>query len=260
VRWLTIGVGLAAVSVVVSGQDALPDWVMRLSRVKHHLRDNFVRIPNYVCKETVARFQETRGRVEKVDSLEFEVAQVEHKELLARPGGGFEDKALSSLVSTGILGTGAFATQPMNLFVVDRARVTPHREPGASSEEGWDYDIPAFLGAYLIERDGVQMSVGVRGTFWVNPESMELIRIEERIVDAPPQSGLSASNTTVGYARMQIGSSNVLLPQSAELTAVHLDGSKMRNEIKFSGCREYVAESTVHFGDTVETPPVVKKK
>ena len=61
-RWLTIGVGLAAVSAVVSGQDALPDWVMRLSRVKHHLRDNFVRIPNYVCKESVDRYQETRGR------------------------------------------------------------------------------------------------------------------------------------------------------------------------------------------------------
>ena len=235
-------------------------WVMRLSRVKHHLRDNFERIPNYVCKESVDRDQETRGRDVKVDSLEFEVAQVEHKELLARPGGGFEDKRLSSLVSTGILGTGSFASQPMNLFVTDRARLIARQESGAASEEGWDYDIPAFLRGYVVERDGVTVSVGVRGTFWVDRESMDLIRIEEEMVDPPPQTGLRASSSNVAYARMQIGSSSVLLPQSAELTVANLDGSKMRNEIKFSGCREYVAESTVHFGDTVETPPVVKKK
>jgi hypothetical protein len=59
---------------------------------------------------------------------------------------------------------------------------------------------------------------------------------------------------------MQIGSSSVLLPQSAELVVVNLDGTEMRNEIKFSGCREYGSESTVRFGDPVDAPPVTKKK
>jgi hypothetical protein len=65
---------------------------------------------------------------------------------------------------------------------------------------------------------------------------------------------MSASTSGVLYARMQIGSSNVLLPQSAQLAVVNLDGTELRNEIKFSGCREYVAESTVHFGDPVAPP------
>ncbi len=265
-KWLAFGVGLAAASFVVCGQEALPDWVMRLSRVKHHLRDNFERIPNYVCRESVDRYQKARGEFlpVKVDSLQFDVAVVNRKELLGRPGaGGFEERGLSSLVSTGILGTGSFGSLAMNLFVADRARFTPRAEPAPyqpPSAEGWDYDLPAFLDAYEIESHGVRVSVGVRGTFWVDTESMDLVRIDEQVVDPPSQTGMRASSSTVGYARMQIGSSNVLLPQSAELTVANLDGAEMRNEIKFSGYREYVAESTVHFGDTVDTPPVVKKK
>jgi hypothetical protein len=251
VKWLAIAAGLAAASWIASGQDALPDWVLRLSRVKHHLKDNFERIPNYVCRESVERYQIAPHQVRtvKVDSLEFDVAEVDQKELLARPGaGGFEDRELSSYVSTGILGTGSFASLPLLLFVADRARVTPHPR-SARNREGWDYDIPAFLHGYEIASEGGRATVGVRGTFWVNGQNMDLIRIDEGIVDPPLQMGLSASSTSVEYARMRIGISNVLLPQSARLTVVTLDGTELRNEIRFSDCREYRAESTVTFGN-----------
>jgi hypothetical protein len=249
-KWLAIA-ALAAVSFPVSGQEALPDWVLRLSRVKHHLRDNFDRIPNYVCRENVDRYQKapSQAGTVKIDSLEFDVAEVDRKELLAHPGAGaFEDRELSSYVSTGVLGTGSFASLPMNLFVADRARVAPH-QPSARNREGWDFDIPAFLHAYEITHNKVRMSVGVRGTFWVDGESMDLIRIDEQIVEPPHEVGMSASSTSVEYARMTIGSSTVLLPQSAELTVLQLDGTEMRNRIKFSDCREYRAESTVSFGN-----------
>jgi hypothetical protein len=265
VKWLAIGAGVAAFSLAVSGQDALPDWVLRLSRVKHHLRDNFERMPNYVCRENVERFQKSPGRARgvRIDGLQFEVAQVDHKELLALPGaGGFEDKDLSAYISTGILGTGNFSSQPMNLFVADRARFTPHAESADQTVAGpaWDYDIPAFMRGYEIATPGGKFPVGVRGTFWVDADSLDLIRIEEQVVDPPPQTGMSATSSTVRYARAQIGNSSVLLPQSAELTVVRMDGAEMRNEIRFSGCRAYVTESTVHFGDTVEPLPAVKKK
>lgn len=266
-KWLAIGVGLAAVSLAASGQDALSDWewVLHLSRVKHHLRDNFERIPNYVCQEVVERFQNSqgRGRTVKLDTLQFDVAQVEHRELLAFPGAhGFEDKELASYVSSGILGSGSFASLPRNLFVADRARIVAHKdaEHQPFAGIGYDYEMPAFLHGYEISYLGIRAWVGARGTFWVNADTMDLIRIDEHVVDVPPQVGMSASSSTVGYARMQIGSSSVLLPQSAELVVVNLDGTEMRNEIKFSGCREYGSESTVRFGDPVDAPPVTKKK
>ena len=264
VKWLAIGVGLAAATFVVSGQDALPDWVLRLSRMKHHLRDNFQRIPDYVCREDIVRYRKSPGaaRTVKLDSLQFDVAYVDHKELWAQPGtGAFEDREISSYVSSGMLGTGAFASLPIALFVYDNARVTPHRDAAdqPASVSGWDYEIPAFLSGYRIVRQGTSATVGVRGAFWVDPESMDLIRIVEQAVDPPPQTGMISLSSAVEYARTGIGRSRVLLPQSAEATVVDLDGAEMRNDIQFSGCREYTAESTVHFGDTVEPPPVKKK-
>jgi len=52
----------------------------------------------------------------------------------------------------------------------------------------------------------------------------------------------------------------MLLPQSAELVVMKLDGREMRNRIEFSRCREYGSESTVRFGDLAEPPPAGKKQ
>lgn len=269
-KWLTIGASLAAVAISsVCGQnplDPLPDWVLQLSRAKNHLKENFERIPNYVCRETVERYRygRTPGRIAvTLDSLQFEVAQVEHKEMLAKPGAkGFEDKDLSAYMSAGLLGTGQFSATTLNLFVTGGARITPHREGAARPPAGpsYDFEIPAFLSGYTIVTPGARAVVGQRGTFWIDAESLDLIRIEDHAVDIPRAVGMSEIGSTVEYARMRIGNSNVLLPQSAELVVTNLDGTEMRNKIKFSGCRVYGSESTVSFGDPMEPPPAAKKK
>jgi hypothetical protein len=86
------------------------------------------------------------------------------------------------------------------------------------------------------------------------------LSIDEQITDLPPSTGITAGSARVQYARMQIASSSVLLPQTAVLTLVHEDGTESQNEIRFSGCREYTSESTVHFGNSVEPPPSPTKK
>src|ERR1017187_8266900 len=128
-------------------QDTLPDWVLQLSRVKNHLKENFERIPKYVCQESVERFEREPGQSQarKVDSLHFEVAHVQNKELLALPGAaGFEDRSLSAYVSSGLLGTGMFSTLPVSLFVAGVARITLNQEgAGLHAGLGYDYEIPA---------------------------------------------------------------------------------------------------------------------
>jgi hypothetical protein len=270
VKWAAMIAGLTAVAMSAayaqSPLDPLPDWVKQLSRVRFHLRQNFERIPSYVCHETVERFQKTGARAVavKLDSMEFDVAQVEHKELLARPGatGQFEDKDLSAYMRVGLLGTGEFSSLATNLFLSNSARITPHPQgaaPVPNSELGYDFEIPAFLSAFTITARGSRALVGKEGTFWVDAESLDLIRVESHAVDIPLAVGLTEAGSTVDYARMQVGDSNVLLPQSAEQVVTNLDGTQMRNKIQFSGCREYGSESTVHFGDPMEPPPGTKK-
>jgi hypothetical protein len=134
----------------------------------------------------------------------------------------------------------------MHLFVGDTARIAPH--PARGRRKAWDYEIPAFLRGLQIEWQGFVANVGVRGTFWVDRETMDLVRTEERVVDPPPLTGMKAGDSVVEYARMRIGTSSVLLPRSAVLTVVNLDGMEKRNELTFSACREYTAESKVTFG------------
>jgi hypothetical protein len=243
-------------------QDTLPDWVVQLSRVKSHLKENFERIPNYVCQESVERFERRPGQAQakRVDSLHFEVARVQDKELLAMPGAaGFEDRSLSAYMSSGVLGTGMFSTLPLSLFVANVARITLHQAgSGRHTRAGYDYEIPGFLGGLEIAAGQAKATVGVAGTFWVDAESMDLIRVEEHAVEVPPKVGMKKIDWTVDYARMRIGDSSVLLPQSADLVVTQLDGWERRNKIGFSGCREYTSESTVRFGDATELPPVEK--
>jgi len=263
-KWL-LGACLAAALSANHGQgplDPLPDWVKQFARVKLHLRQNFERMPNYMCRENVERFERAsaHARLVESDSLQFEVAQVDHKELLARPGiGGFEDRELSAYMSSGLLGNGQFSTLPMNLFVNGSPRITPHQERADQPAAGiaYDFEIPAFLNGLTISARGAKASVGVRGTFWVDAESLDLIRIEEHAVDIPATVGMSAVTTTVQYGRMQIGVSSVVLPQSAEQMVTDLDGTERINKVQFSTCREYGSESTVTFGERTE--PVKKK-
>jgi hypothetical protein len=218
------------------------------------LKVNFESLPNYVCQETVERSQVPpgRGRPQKLDSLHFEVAHVQNKELLALPGAsGFEDLDVSYFNPAGLLGSGTFSSLPRNLFIADHARITRHFEdvlPPAIGV-GFDYVIPDFLSGFELSTVGASATVGQRGTFWLDPDSLDLMRIEDHAVDVPLRIGMSAADTTVSYARMRIGSSEVLLPQSAVVVVTELSGKQMRNDITYSGCREYVSESKIRFGD-----------
>lgn len=265
VKWFAIGVCLAGAAFSnASEQSTVPEWVLQLSRVKHHLKENFERIPNHVCSQTVERFEKRPGHAQfaQLDTLRFDVAYVQNKELLARPSdSGFEDRDISAYMSRGMLGTGAFSTVTTALFVADNGRIVSHRQAGSlpHSQTSYDYEIPQFLSGFEIATNRAKAVVGVRGTFWVDAESLDLTRIEEHAVDLPMTLEMSEVVTTVSYDRVRIGSSSVLLPQFAELAVSNRNGSERLNKTTYSECRQYGSESTVRFEDSVPPPPVVKK-
>ena len=58
----------------------------------------------------------------------------------------------------------------------------------------------------------------MRGAFWVDPQSLDLLRIEQHDVDLPPELNVRDIVTTIAYERTRIGSSDPLLPHSSEVT------------------------------------------
>ena len=262
---LSIGVALAVLlTAALPGQD-LPPWVLLLARVKEHGRASFEHIPDYACLETVHRFRKPLNSASftPIDTLELEVALVGGKELFARKGAArFQDADLRDLAREGLIGSGDFSATPFNLFVNDRGRFTVSPEAGLSDGAAlrFDFELSALTGAYHVEFGGIREVVGVRGTLWVDSQSLDLLRIEEHDVDLPPDFNIRDIVTTIAYGRTRIGSSEPLLPLSSELIVTDPLGGQHRNLIEFSGCREYVSESVVHFKDVVPEPPPTPKK
>jgi hypothetical protein len=263
VKPLSVSVALAfLLTAVLPGQDLAPGARL-LARVKEHGHATFAHIPDYACLETVDRYRLSRS-INPTDTLHLEVAVVGGKELFARKGATqFQDDDPAVFVTAGMIGSGDFSATPLNLFVSDAAWITAPSEAGLSDRKPlrFEFEVSALAAAYRVQNRGVKAPVGVRGSFWVDPQSLDLLRIEQHDVDLPADLNIRDIATTIAYARTRIGSSNPLLPHSSEVIVVDSSGGRHRNVIKFSGCREYHSDSVVHFEGVVpEAPPAGKKK
>jgi hypothetical protein len=262
-KLLPTGFALAVLlTAPLPGQDLAPGARL-LARVKEHGRATFAHIPDYACQETVDRYRLSRS-INPTDTLRLEVAVVGGKELFARKGATrFEIDDPAAFVTAGLIGSGDFSATPLNLFVHDAGWITAPSEAGLSDRKPlrFEFEVPAQSEAYYVQVRGVKTTVGVRGAFWVDPQSLDLLRIEQHDVDLPPDLNVRDIATKIAYARTRIGSSNPLLPHSSEVVVIDSSGRWQRNAIEFSGCREYHSESVVHFEGVVpEPPPAAKKK
>ncbi len=231
----------------------LPRWVLDLSRIKRHLKANFARLPNYVCAQTIHRYASTRKSPETrpLDVLRLEVALVGGRELFAKEGAGqFSEDDPSVFISQGSIGTGAFSQTASNLFVHDAGRTTGFQEErdGGKPVFRYDYDIPQMLNPMKMSWGSVSAWVGERGSYWVDPETLDLLEIENNATDIAPELGIMDAYTIIKYAKVRIGESDVLLPASAEMVMTRFDGTRTRNVTEFSSCREYSTESRISFG------------
>jgi hypothetical protein len=263
VKPLPIGFALAVLlAAPLPGQDPTPGARL-LARVKEHGRATFEHIPDYACQEAVYRYRQARS-IAPTDTLHLEVAVVGGKELFAPRGATqFQADDPAAFVTAGLIGSGDFSATPLNLFVHDAGWITAPPEAGLSGRKPlrFEFEVPAQSGAYYVRVRGVKATVGVRGAFWVDPRSLDLLRIEQHDVDLPPELNLRDIATTIAYARTRIGSSNPLLPHSSEVILMDSSFGWQRNLIEFSGCREYHSESVVHFEDVVpKRPPAPRKK
>jgi len=267
VKLVSIGMAFAMLGAPdLHGQDDLPPWVLSLSKIKRQAKAELERIPNYACLETVNRFQSRNGQAFKpLDTLRIEVAFIGGKELFAAEGGAqFQDVELSAFVSSGSLGTGAFTALARNLFVNNAGLTTGWGEEklGDKATLWYGYKISEISGAYKLQGSGGESYVGQEGKFWVDANSLELLRIEDRAVAIPEYVKIRDILMTIVYNKVPIGPSMALLPKTAETVVTASDGVQDRNVTEFANCREYSSESLIHFGpaDGDARPPVLPKK
>jgi len=237
----------------------LPRETTLLAQFKPKIRLVLSQVPNYTCLETIQRSLEKRRAKAFIplDSMHLEVSMLADKELLAWPGAHrFEELDLSSFAAGGLLGSGVFASLATGVFLHDTATITGHggEELAGRPVTRFDYRVPAESSGYRIQTKDSSAKVAIAGSFWIDPVSLELVRLEVRADDLPAALGILRTVTTIDYAPMRVADSNILLPQAAQMILTQLNGDVNRNDIQFSHCHEYLAESSIRF-DTSNTAP-----
>lgn len=253
-------------SVAAGAQTDLPREVLALSRIKAKMRTNLAKLPDYTCVETILRSERGAGAsiFRLKDSLRVDVLHVGNKELYAWPGSKKFDENISHMIGAGTTSSGEFALHARSIFLGD-AQYTYKGETTLRGRTAlrWDYTIPLLSSGMNLGYGTMIDRVSMQGSFWADPETLDLLRLDVHVGDIPPELPYVSGVSTVDYGRIRIGGTEVLLPQSAEVVLRMKSDSSDRNEIQFSQCRGFEAESQLHFevgANSEASPPAESAK
>jgi hypothetical protein len=252
---------LAALAALGTRAQEIAPEVLLLSRIRDHVRRELAHLPNYTCLETVQRFHKANGPKETMkafDMVSLEVLYVDHKELYSSPGDRrFENDDPSKFIGSGMMGNGMFATFLRSLFENYQAVFTYHGEEEVAGHGSTRYDfrVPVMASAYKITVAGVSGTAGMKGSFWADPDTLDLLQLEIHADDIPYGLPVMEVNTTVTYGRVRVGAAEVMLPQTSILHMVGMTFDEERNFLEFTHCRAFEAESTLDFGTAAADAP-----
>jgi len=243
--------------------DELPAHVLNLARIERQMTAELKRLPNYSCLETIDRYTAAQGKkLRPYDRIRINVALVDGKELYSWPGARtFDDRSLASMVNNGFVSDGDFSAMTKNIFVNRTAEITWVGAVPASEAAGsrqllrYDFHIQQMMSGWQIRVRHASGTVGAKGSFWVDPATLDLVRLRFAAEDMPPFSLDKSLEESVEFGRVRIGDEDVLLPLSVDLDVESFDGGRARNHETFTNCRRYSVETTLSF-DVEEKPSV----
>ncbi len=231
-----------------------------LVRIKVAMESNLEELPNYTCSLTVERSirRAQNQRFQLMDALRLEVALVNGKELYSWPGEKeFRDEDLTDMIDQGAISTGAFALHARSVFLSNTAEFTYVGEEDLDGRRAvrYDFRIPQYRSGYRIRIGTASGIAGEHGSFWADPDSLDLLRLTVVAEDIPTNVPILGAEETLDYARAPIGSSIFLLPKASEMTITDFKGNVSRNRTSFANCRQYTGESEITFGEAPSTTP-----
>ncbi len=234
------------------------------------------RLPNYMCTQTIDRYQylpdvpdhslacdespvRPRTHLATSDRLRFDVSVKSDGEMYGWPGENrFDDRELVDIVTDGTISNGTFTAFLTEIFFNDTVKFTYN---GETTHDGltfpeFGFHVPYekshyFIGFGLARHQTV---TGYDGTFLVNPQTADLMRVAIRTSELPAETGACYFSTTLDYARIRLKDRDFLLPSLSVLRVFSHDGSVAENHTLYSSCHEFLGESTLSFAPPVNVP------
>ena len=236
----------------------LPPEVLTLARIRDRARQAVERLPDCTCVETVARFRKPAGKeLKPVDRAVLQILFSGGKELFASPGDTHWETNPFAFLTSGMMGNGIFALHLKAVLVNNQAiiRYKGDESPNGRREARYDFHISRMASGFTVQHAGVSGVVAERGSFWADPETYDLRRLEFHAEEIPPELLYADIFTAIDYDRVRIGESDVLLPRAADVRTIGVDGEENRNLIEFTHCQGFHAESTLVFGAPRDAMP-----
>jgi hypothetical protein len=243
-------VSAVALARATMAQD-LPPEVLLLSRVRTHVTGELQRLPNISCLETVRReYQPPKGALRLLDTVRLEVLANGQKELFAFPGErNFSEQHPATYASRGLFGDGLFGHYLKNVFSGNGSNQYKGEEGIAGHRLArFDYRLPVLWSGQTITLPEGSGKVGFHGSYWVDPLTYDVTRLELNADDIPPTLPIAELAISINYARTRLGGNvAALLPESADIRLVKYSGEIKLNRVEFTNCHVFGAESTISF-------------
>ena len=228
-----------------------------LQQIRSRMTAHLLQLPNYTCHQVIDRLTKraNAGSLKRMDTVELEVAFVGNRELFSKPGETrFEEQEIHNLVRAGTIGNGAFGAYVDTIFSGDAATfsfIGPCKKDGHKTFR-YDFSVPQEKSHFLVRHASTQGIVGYRGSFWVDIETLDLVRVELKVDHIPSYIGVSSIEESMRYTIMRIRDSDFLLPRNSQLVVFDRSGNYSLNINRLERCREFTGESVVTYGRPVD--------
>ena len=251
---------VAAICVVQAGLAADETGQRQLLEMRARMGRTLKSLPNYICLQKTERLRASKAKAipKTLDSVEIEVAHVGDKEMYSWPGRNmFADSQLQKELSSGLVGTGAYASQVIDILF---GPATQFRWVGKEMLDTratlrWDFTVPKADSSWTVFKDKRSAQVGAEGSIWADAGTLELVRLVARATQFAARFPLKSVTRNIDYASVRIGARDVLLPGAVEDLVEEAAGPLNINRSRFGHCREYSSNSTLTF-DEPAAPPV----
>jgi len=224
-----------------------------IEKAKHATVAFTEKLPNYVCKEFMARYESTRQPADwqALDVVSTDIIYEAGRESyrnIAVNGKPFQ-KGMEQM--SGAWSTGEFGTMLLDLFAPWTAaefRLRRRSTVAGVETRVYDFEVDHPHSHWHVQVASQSMLPAYKGSVWIEPSTGKVLRLEMRARQLPERFPVDTVESAVDYDSVMIGGKKFLLPVHAETLACERGTSNCsRNAIDFRNYHKFESNSDITF-------------
>jgi len=228
-------------------------------RIREKMIGSLNNTPDFVCSESIVQTEHLPGKAPvTLPPLHVEAGVINGNELYAWPASEDDRARLRKILAVFAEGgSGSFALYSRAVFVTTDASfygLVNESEDGASLSRT-DFAMPQTASTYTLDAGGKPETLGYTGSIWMNPGTLETVRLDLREDDPPSASDIKSVKQDLEFGHTRFGPNTVVLPATTDFDLVERSGGEEHLVGHLSACRQYFSKSGDLFVETAASVP-----